>query len=181
MGATIYTQGDVSQKAHSKVCLEWIITSAWKLNCFGKTLCQTHLWKEVKWNKTKVCSTFLVGVTGYSLASQALPACCHLVWHQADNFAPLGYGTIHRIVPLNAPSVCGTRFWLFAFAQTKSTTAQLCVFAVSSTGCAHTRFPLRVQVPCMYKKRKEPHLSVWFFLFWCERRDLNPHGLPHAP
>ena len=45
----------------------------------------------------------MVGVTGYSLASQALPACCHLAWHQADNFAPLGYGTIHRIVPLNAP------------------------------------------------------------------------------
>ena len=60
---------------------------------------------QIQKDRTTNCvgnSIFLVVVTGYSLASQALPACCHFAWHKADNYAPLGYGTIHRIVPLNA-------------------------------------------------------------------------------
>ena len=48
------------------------------------------------------CSFHLVREAGHSLAMQALLACCHLAWHQADNCAPLGYKTIHRIVLLNA-------------------------------------------------------------------------------
>ncbi len=38
------------------------------------------------------------------------------------------------------PSVCGSRFCQLAFACTKSTTAQLCTFALSSAGGAHVRF-----------------------------------------